>query len=265
MKKAYLFIISLLLISKISFSQYVTSTPTIVANAPTTGTGWIIPSSSDPYVFFSIINHSKDLYSFGYVLPVPLTATVTGIEVNYKYTAVFSGSASVYDTIARMVKNNVLVGDNKASSTPDYTVVSSPTNVKMGGSTDLWGTTWVPSDFYNPNFGFDLKVKSIQTSANFQIVNGFSITVFYTTVTGLEESQTSSPLVYSYNNHIYFPSVNPNEIAVIEVFDMLGNKVFEKTITESTTQVSLGDLTTGLYIYKYRSGQKEFNRKMYVN
>jgi hypothetical protein len=60
------------------------------------------------------------------------------------------GSEQTYYTKVRLIKASVVQSTNKAS-TPVNILTSNP--AVFGGSTDLWGGSWVGSDFDDPNFG----------------------------------------------------------------------------------------------------------------
>ena len=92
------------------------------------------------------------LRTTNYGFSIPNDATILGITVSVER----NSQNSIRDNEIRLLKNSVLNGDNKASSTE---WVSTDATASYGGSSDLWGTTWSPTDINNSNFGVSLRAE----------------------------------------------------------------------------------------------------------
>jgi len=185
MKKRIAFLTSLLL-----FSAAVVFATSSGPNYPTVATGntntigggtapnWANPSAIEAAdsVFATIFMNnriSKDLIGKGFGFTIPGGATINGIllEVNYD-----SGTGTdTVETVVRLLKAGVASGDNKSTGALLPAVA---TTVSYGGSSDLWGTTWTPSDINNTSFGAATVYSATLDSAS---VDFFRITVTYTT------------------------------------------------------------------------------------
>lgn len=107
----------------------------------------------------SCSSNDKDKHQFyGYTFAVPQNATILGIEVRL--------DAKV-DSTAGLPKMCVqLSSDGGATWTPVYrttpTLSQSEQTYILGGATDLWGRTWLPTDFYSANFR--IRIVNVTTS-----------------------------------------------------------------------------------------------------
>jgi hypothetical protein len=123
---------------------------------------WLTPENITqagyPYATTSTLYHrhrfSNYLQGTQYGFAIPENAAITGIEViiNRKANAT---NPSILDTAVNLVKAGAIVGDNKASLEvwpATFTIAT------YGGPTDLWGTTWTPSDINSADFGVALAV-----------------------------------------------------------------------------------------------------------
>lgn len=117
------------------------------------------------YGFVNSQNHTGNtntLFIQALGLNVPAGAVIQGIQVQ-----VLRGSNranSVSDVSVRLLKAGVAVGANKAAAGfwPQimwnaYTIpTANGVPITYGGPTDLWGTTWTPSDVNATTFGLEL-------------------------------------------------------------------------------------------------------------
>ena len=89
---------------------------------------------------------SAQLQWTGFGFSVPSDATIDGIvfEVYRSSTA----PAFSTDTLVKLLKAGTAVGTDKANSGALTTGIAT-----YGSSTDLWGTTWTPTDINDANFG----------------------------------------------------------------------------------------------------------------
>lgn len=115
-------------------------------------------------------NYLQGVYSFA----VPSGATITGIQVQISRAAT---GVAVQDAVVSLLKAGVVTGTNKA-----FTGTNWPTSQgtqTYGSSSDLWGTTWAPSDINAANFGVVLSANGGAGSAPASVY-WMQITVYYT-------------------------------------------------------------------------------------
>ena len=124
-------------------------------------------------------SHYLKATNFGF--SIPSGATINGIKVEIERHA--NGDSStrwVKDWKVYLLKNGNVVGDNKADTSTKWP--TSDAYKSYGGSSDLWGTTWTPSDINNANFGVVLAVQMgtgiFPPSTAY--VDHIRITVYYT-------------------------------------------------------------------------------------
>lgn len=91
------------------------------------------------------------LKATGFGFNISPQASISGITVEIEKSGNnIGGLATIQDYRVRLVKNNSITGDNKATNT-DW--VASDGYFTYGGSTDLWGTTWSVSEINSGDFG----------------------------------------------------------------------------------------------------------------
>lgn len=101
---------------------------------------------------------SQYLKLSGYGFSIPTGATINGITVDIRrYRSGGDVGHVIYDVEVKLLKNNIVSGNNKADTTTNWPM--SLATKTYGGSTDLWGTTWTPSDINSSNFGIVLSVQ----------------------------------------------------------------------------------------------------------
>jgi len=215
-----------------------------------------------------------NLTNFGF--SIPSSATIVGVEATLTYSN--NNSASVTsafkDTIVRLVKGGVEVGNNYGTiySTTPSTCFPLFT---YGSNTDLWGTTLTPADVNAANFGFVLYTKRIASNGGWPLIvhaelNGGSVcptqkttlTVYYSVSTGVIESQSSvAKQIYSSGKTLYIKELAA-ETASLEIFDILGKPVYKAEITKFTDAINLDFLSNGTYLYKVKFIDKEISKKI---
>ncbi len=131
------------------------------------------------------------LQTTGYNFSIPSGATVKGfiVEVSRSYTFVSGFNQGAYDLNLQMVKAGSPAGSNKATLTI-YT--TSQVTATYGSSTDLWGTTWAPSDVNASNFGFSYSAQSNDSGTQNINVDFIRITVYYSTGTTYSQTPTET-------------------------------------------------------------------------
>jgi len=143
---------------------------------------------------------------------IPSGATINGIKVEIERHANYNTDKIwVKDWKVYLLKNGNTVGDNKADTATKWP--TSDAYKTYGGSSDLWGTSWSPSDINNANFGVVLAVQmstgTVPPSEAY--VDHIRITVYYTT--GGDTTPPSITINYAGNlgdsgGPLYIP---PNE------------------------------------------------------
>jgi hypothetical protein len=131
----------------------------------------------------SIFNRQTDyLQAKNFGFNIPTAASICGIEAHVTKIAsdidILLISAYVRDYDVRLIKNNVLTGDNLKNAT-EWS--SSGTTTTYGGVNELWGATWTPADVNNNNFGLSIAAE-IKTGIGLLPVVGIdhiSLTVHY--------------------------------------------------------------------------------------
>jgi hypothetical protein len=119
--------------------------------------------------------------NFGF--SIPASATICGIGVSVEKSATGIGNvlfleSYVTDNSVRLVKNNVVTGNNKATSTHWGTT---DVTASYGGNGDSWGVTLLPADINNSNFGvaFSADVHGLVALIPSARVDHINITVYY--------------------------------------------------------------------------------------
>lgn len=124
------------------------------ANQGGTGISWTNPNNVTSAVSFATVtvagaaNQSKYLAASTFGFSIPATNTILGIAVTFD-AQVSTASATVAIALEKL---GALVG-----STKQQTITSSLTTYTLGGSSDLWGTTWTANDLNQATFGATLK------------------------------------------------------------------------------------------------------------
>lgn len=178
---------------------------------------------------------SKYLKLTGFEFSIPTDATIVGIEV--------SVTRRGNSLSADFIKDNsiILTGGtgnsaDKAFAIPWSASASVYTTQTYGNATDMWATTWTPSQINNVAFGLEISVQNIDTeSAHGAHVDGATITVYYTTV--LTVSSASS-------------------IADISVVN--GTTLSDVGLPSNTT-VTLSDSTTPSYEVTWDGGSPTYD------
>jgi len=263
MKNFYLIIASVL-VSSLSFSQ-TTSTKnclTLTENSSSTGMSWTIPNNFEANVLLGSAGQlSKELTALNYSFTIPTTATITGIGVTASYTvASFTLPNAFKDTACILMKGGVAAGSDKRNSTGFYNSPAGSWN--LGGSTDLWGTTWTPADINASNFGFMIRMSGAPGNSQIAFMQGFPISVFFVTASGIHESQTSTAKIYSYGKTLFFEKGNFQN-TMVSIFDLSGKKVLESVLQSDVLDVST--LVKGVYFYSIPTDKGNIRNKFYID
>ena len=162
------------------YLKYPTAAVT-TAELPYDDDAWVNPTNvySDNATYSSITatsfdanDYSQVLKATGFGFTVPSINIIHGIKVEIeRYN---DAGETAKDTIVQLTKTGTRVGDNKVAAGNWETT---PTIKTYGGETDLWGTTWTPSEINASTFGIHLVAQA--TAANADIyVDYIRITVY---------------------------------------------------------------------------------------
>lgn len=206
--------------------------PSVVTNNNSVGSvGWSNLlngiSSNNSYVscgtLLGILGSAQTNYirASGYGFAIPTTATVCGIEVRVERNA--SGlliGSSVTDKNVYLMKSGSSVGTNHASGA-GWT--SSDVVAVYGSNSDLWGTSWTPTQLNASNFGvlfsaqMNAGLASLFLTAN---VDDISVTVYYTASTLPVELISFAGQVESQTIHLNWKTAGETKNTFFEVEKM---------------------------------------------
>lgn len=113
---------------------------------------------------------------------IPADATIEGITVEIEaYRATTGGAAVSHRDTAQLLKAGSPVGTNKGNTAHDDSqpIATTATVYTYGGATDLWGTTWTPSEINASGFGFKFVAYSSYTGYRLHYIDFIRITVDY--------------------------------------------------------------------------------------
>jgi hypothetical protein len=117
----------------------------------------------------------------GFGFSIPTAASICGIEVTVVKSAanVLLNLATVTDYNVRVMKNGTPTGTNLADGITEWP--SSDTYASYGGTNQLWGSTWSPTEINDADFGFSISAEIDGTLALFPVarINYISMTVHY--------------------------------------------------------------------------------------
>jgi hypothetical protein len=148
------------------------------------GVAWQDPTEivtpGSPYATATLTQgslYSDYLVGTGYGFDIPDDVTITGIEVTVNH-RVDDHNANIMDNELRLVKDGLVVGENRAIAIAWTTTL---TQAIYGGPDDLWGAGWTPADINSPNFGVALSAYRANNGSNLRqaVVDFMQVTVYY--------------------------------------------------------------------------------------
>ncbi|MEI6835802.1 MAG: immunoglobulin-like domain-containing protein [Candidatus Falkowbacteria bacterium] len=167
-------------------------------SAPSGNADWAnanrVATSDNSYATVTITS-SGDVSNYlrvsGFNFNIPAGATIKGILANIEKSDFSTvGTSHITDHVVSLVKNNVVTGNNKASLS-NWT--GSDATSTYGSTSDLWGSTWTPSDINNANFGLVLSVGRTSGGDKQARVDHVSLVVYYTPDTTAPTSTITAP------------------------------------------------------------------------
>jgi hypothetical protein len=245
------------------------SAQSLAKNTPTNsicgcpGEPWNLTQAYKPWVYFPSATNSKRLMHTNYDFNIPATANITGVKVEFGYTAINTPANSLKDSLCNLLINGGVSGQDKSGTTGYYGTAG---NISFGGPGDTWGLGLTPADVNAPGFGFNFKMFSSVTGPQLTFDNGVTITIFYNTAAGISESQKSSPgLKAYYHNKVLKIETDDAEKTDVEIYDLTGKRI-SKSLLEGAGKhsVDLSLLDKGIYMYSVKSAAKSKVAKFIV-
>lgn len=126
--------------------------------------------------FLAAATNSDDLIGTGFGFAINSTDTINGIQLQINYTDTGGGS-NVTENQVRILKAGVATPTNHSTGA---VLPVTATTVTYGGSADLWGTTWLPSDINSTTFGAAFVCRDGAGIGDNAGVDFFKITIFST-------------------------------------------------------------------------------------
>ncbi len=170
--------------------------PGYIATVSTTDRAVVTPNAG---------NISNYLMGTGYGFTIPSNVQINGIEVVIGKLRESGSGNEIYDYSVRLVKNGSVTGSDYAQTSTNWTRdQGTPADVTYGGSSNLWGTTWTPSEINASNFGVAISATSPDNGVD-AYVYYMRISITYTVYTPGETvtqtfSYTGSDQTYSVPN-----------------------------------------------------------------
>ena len=147
------------------------------------GTSWTNASnvqvSDNVYATISLtdVTVSRKLRAMNYGFSIPTGATINGIEVYVERQAELA--SSITDQTVNLIKASVTEATDKADTVTYW--ANSDVQKIYGAPSDLWSTTWTPSDINNSGFGVAFRAQQLVSgSAIIAYVDWIGVIVYYT-------------------------------------------------------------------------------------
>jgi hypothetical protein len=207
--------------------------------------------------FQSSCHYARALMPMNFTFLLSPFATITGIEVNVLRKA--SAANSIKDSLVELVYSGNIIGSNRAD-TSFWPAVRR--YVTYGDSTDTWGNTLSPIQVNSSSFGLYYKPSNKNMLSAFMtaFVDHVTMTVYYTTPTGLHEHQTSNGFaVWQGEDYL---EVHGTTNGAVTLFNSFGQKVFE---SGNTGKIETGILAAGVYYLQFKQGDRVIRRKVLID
>lgn len=227
-------------------------------NAPSFGAAIWMPSAAGTgtaklYGFTITVTYTSsvagDIAVTQFAFNVPTTSsTPVGIQ------AIIKGFASAPAAVdLQLIKNGVVVGSVRSAPLP----IGSSGTIILGGQTDLWGSSWVNSDFNNINFGVQLSATPVGTSTTTVSLGFVTLQVFYSSgssnfnyVTTFEDAFGNiRTLAIDATGQWWVEDVNGDVGVLSPLFNGPPANSYASSFTADSRQyIATNDLNTGDYI-----------------
>ncbi len=219
--------------------------------------------------------YSREYTPSEYLFHLPLTATITGIELQVSKKA--SSDNAIVDRLVQLMNADTLVGASREDVTTFWTMNNEISH--YGGSTDLWGYNWTPAMINSNYFGAWFKAENKSNTQHRVYVDWIGITVYYST-TSTTGTETISSASSSNNINVNYDAAN-NSLSLVTnfeeaipsstvaIFNMLGQVQFKKEMTNIVRGVNRNEMKTntlapGVYLVEFTGGGRDITKKMVV-
>lgn len=265
--KTILLLVSSLFLINVNAQNSVKNASVVANCSSCSGTySWNFPAAMTHTIMMGGPGFAKDLQATNYGFNIPLTASITGIGVQFFHSSNFSHPTALVDTVVSLLKGGVVAGTDKRNLTGPYNSATAA-NVNLGGMGDMWGTTWTPTEINASNFGFNFKIYLHNVgNVDLNIMQGFVITVYYTSSTGINESQTQTGTISSVlfkENEIVFSDFEKLENPIVQIYDLTGKSILKLNPLE-IKKMDLSFLNQGVYFYQITSSQENRSKKFII-
>jgi hypothetical protein len=224
-----------------------------------TGTGaspWTNPANiittGSSYATVGSVLFSDYIKVTGFGFSLPATAQIVGFAVTFKLQSALASSLGVFCSI---VKAGVVVG-----SPQQFVIPAGVTQVTIGGSSDLFGTTGLLySDVNNAGFGCNMALYDPTTSAISPAVNSLKMEAF---AFGLTPGNITKVIGRSYSyawenantGQVSAPSPATNfvpETGQLNTIDCIEAGTVTTTVTSQTVAVGGGGLVSAAWVNRH--------------
>jgi len=219
-----------------------------------------------PMCFQSTCYYSRILYAYDFGFTIPAGATILGVTADVMRNS--TSASGIVDSAVTLYTGEP-VGSNHASAalwTLNTAIIT------YGDSTDTWNYTLTADSVNNPQFGLAVLVMDKSLSATFVTasVDHITMTVYYSTGTGIASQTRSSTFNIRYNKsqsalELFFPV--QQEINAVKVFDAIGNNIFTTLSFDNSKgkqSIEMPFLRQGIYVAAIETGGKTITRKFFV-
>ena len=144
---------------------------------------------SPGYPSNSVSNYDR-VDDFGF--SIPATATINGIVCTVERKA--SSASAIRDFSVVIIKDGTPTGNDKKDTSTYWSTTEG--EVSYGSPTDLWGTTWTPSNINHPDTGFAVRCEYVPAyNSATAYIDSMKMTVYYT-VDGMQFGTTAISKIY---------------------------------------------------------------------
>ena len=160
------------LLAQAAVTGYLTTTAESISNrSSSSGESWNNPGNAatdnNSYATFSnpalLIGGTQrttnylELKNFGFA--IPLGQEITGVEVEVRrFSSDNSGTNWTRDHEIKLVKDGLVVGENRGRTTANWPIAETPS--VYGSGIDLWGTTLTRDEVNSSDFGVAIAIQS---------------------------------------------------------------------------------------------------------
>lgn len=203
--------------------------------------------------------YSKEAHFYGFGFSIPVNATITGIQVSLRK-MISNPLPNIKDSVVQLLKGGNPAGSNLANNLQWPNTL---TYVSYGDSSNLWGTTWTPTEINDANFGINLRVKNTDFAQLAQYDHG-TIKVYFTLPSGIKEVSNTETLILIQRDE-YLSILNGQDFigSTISIYNLLGEKLL--TIPKfQNEKIAIPSLNSGIYIVQIITSNGILSKKITI-